>query len=145
MFQLGDSSTVNVSTKPAKFLGKYISGSFSKSQTTSANILKQCILPTMQKIDKATIRGEYKLWIYQHYLAPSLLFFLAVNGISKSQITSIQRHISRYIKLWLNLPRCATLAAIFHPISRWRSSTCHTCRRKPNSPCLIHLNPPLIL
>ena len=32
-------------------------------------------------IDRAPLRGEYKLWIYKRYLVQSIHFFLSVNNI----------------------------------------------------------------
>ena len=57
------------------------------------------------------------MWIYQNYFVPSIHFFLCVSDITPSQLASIQRQITRFLKSWLNLPRCATLASIFHPKS----------------------------
>ena len=55
------------------------------------------------------------MWIYKQYLVPSLRFVLSVNAINQTTLLNIQRRATRYIKSWLNLPRCCTLAPIFHP------------------------------
>lgn len=41
----------------------------------------------------------------ENYLAHSLRFM----------VIQIQKKATKYIKRWLNLPRCCTLATIFHP------------------------------
>ena len=69
----------------------------------------------MQRIDERPIRGEFKVWIWKNYLAPSLHFLLMVDVISESSVLKIQKKITKFIKKWLNLPRCCTLSAVFHP------------------------------
>ena len=71
----------------------------------------------MKRIDSCTIWAKFKVWIYQNYFVPSKHFFLCVSDITPSQLASVQRQITRFLKSWLNLPRCATLASIFHPKS----------------------------
>ena len=81
----------------------------------SAERIRKKITGALKKIDERPIRGEYKVWIYKHYVATSVFFLLAVDAISESTIKSIQSGATRFIKKWLNLPRCATLASVFHP------------------------------
>ena len=120
-FRLGDNHTVNVSTKPAKFLGKIIGSTPHQTKKATSQKLKDDALAVMKRIDSCTIRGEFKVWIYQNYFVPSTHFFLSdffcVSDITPSQLASIQRQITRFLKSWLNLPKCATLASIFHPKS----------------------------
>jgi hypothetical protein len=116
-FCLGDKCTTNVSSKPAKFLSRIIGASSHQTEKSTTKKLKDEVLTVMNRIDKCIIRGEFKVWIYQHYFVPSLRFLLCVSSITGSQIASIQRHITRFLKSWLALPNCATLASIFHPHS----------------------------
>ena len=41
-------------------------------------------------LDQSKIRGEYKIWIYKRYLAPSFLFALSVDSIPESAIKKMQ-------------------------------------------------------
>ena len=66
-------------------------------------------------LEKAPLRGEYKLWIYKRYLVPSFHFLLAVDLISKSTISKLQKAAMRCIKSWLGLCRSTTIAVIHHP------------------------------
>ena len=66
-------------------------------------------------VDQRPLRGEYKVWIYKNYLAPSLFFHIAVDVIPESVIKFFQSSAMRLIKKWLNFPRCATPVAVFHP------------------------------
>ena len=42
-------------------------------------------------------------------------FLLMVDLISENSLASIQQKLTKYIKRWLNLPQCCTLAAVYHP------------------------------
>ena len=73
------------------------------------------LLTAIKKIDDRPIRGEFKIWILKNYLAPSILFLLTVDLISESSLMKLQSKLTKFIKKWLNLPRCLTQAAIYHP------------------------------
>ena len=83
-------------------------------QAGSERIRKQ-VKEALRLINQRPVRGEYKVWIYKNYLAPSLFFLLAVDAIPESTIKFLHSSATKLIKKWLNLPRCTTLAAIFHP------------------------------
>ena len=52
---------------------------------------------------------------FRYYLAPSLHFQLMVDLLKKDSVKKIQSKVTKFIKCWLNLPKCCTLASIFHP------------------------------
>jgi hypothetical protein len=81
----------------------------------AADTLKSLILPQLDAIDQCKIRGEYKTWILNNVILPSLHFHLMVNDIPKSHIYSLQRQLTSKLKKWLHLPRRTTLAAPFYP------------------------------
>ena len=81
----------------------------------SAKKITEKVYRALDEIDKRPIRGEYKVWIYKSYLVPSLTFNLTVERIPKSVISKLQTRATSLIKRWLNVPRCATLASLFHP------------------------------
>jgi hypothetical protein len=114
-FIIGISKTTNLCDQPAKFLGSTIAVSSLQAKKKASSDLISKVTSALSSIDKRPIRGEYKLWIYKHYLVPSLRFVLSVNAINHTTLLDIQRRATRYIKSWLNLPRCCTLAPIFHP------------------------------
>ena len=68
-----------------------------------------------KKIDDHPIRGEYKVWMWKNYLAPSLHFQLMVDLLKKESVRKIQQKATKFHKSWLNLPKCCTPASIFHP------------------------------
>ena len=55
------------------------------------------------------------MWIYRQYLAPSLNFFLAINAITKHVLTIMEAMATKMLNKWLNLPRNATSAILYHP------------------------------
>ena len=117
VFQLAAGKTTNLSTKPTKFLGKIIGHSVMTTSKGASQKLHNLLVPRLDLLNAANVRGEYKVWCLQHYLLPSIKFHLATNVISKSQITNTQKTITRYLRSWLNLPQCITPAALFHPHS----------------------------
>ena len=112
---LSHGSTRNISEAPWKVLGHILAVSPTGSRRASAKRLERKLLSAVKNIDDRPIRGEYKIWILKNYLAPSLHFLLMVDLISDSVLASLQRKLTKFIKRWLNLPRCCTLAAVYHP------------------------------
>ena len=80
-----------------------------------ATKLDSKVISAMQRLNDRPIRGESKVWIWKHYLAHSLHFMLMVDPVKESVLVKIQKKVTKYIKRWLNLPRCCTLVTIFHP------------------------------
>ena len=112
---LSSGSTRNISEAPWKVLGHLIAVTPTGSRKTSAKKLESKLLSSIKKIDSRPIRGEFKIWILKNYLAPSLYFLLMVDLLSEKSLVSIQQKLTKFIKKWLNLPRCCTLATIYHP------------------------------
>ena len=111
---LHNGSTSNVSKQPAKFLGRYIDSSRSSSLLTSKSRVFN-FKAALSKVDRRPIRGEYKMWIYRNYLAPSINFHLAVDAISRSSLHKMEALATKMLKRWLGLPRSATKAILYHP------------------------------
>lgn len=71
---------------------------------------KTCTQPSIILIrDPSEVNG------YKFYLVPSRLFNLAVDHIPKTIINKLQTKATSHLKRWLKMPRCATLASLFHP------------------------------
>ena len=112
---LQEGATRNISKDGAKFLGKILMGTPSSSCTKSSITLLTRFRCSLQALDARPIRGEYKLWIYQHYLAPSMHFHLAVNSTTSSSVHKMEALATKALKKWLKLPRNATQAILYHP------------------------------
>lgn len=98
---------VNIASAPTKMLGKMV---VPRSKTQLYKRFEKKILSTLQCIDETPIWGEYKIWIWKNYLAPSLHFFLMVDVFPGSSIPKMQK-----ITKFINLPRLCTLATVLHP------------------------------
>ena len=92
-----------------------IAGSSSSTKPVATK-LDSKIISAIQCLDDRQICGEFKVWIWKNYLAHSLCFMLMVDPVKESVLVKRSRRLQiKYIKRWLNLPRCCTLATIFYP------------------------------
>ena len=114
-FEVHHGSTRNITSAPTKFLGQTIGANPTNTKLHAGKKLTERVYTALNEIDQRPIRGEYKAWIYKFYLVPSLLFNLTVYHIPQSTIKKIQTRATSVLKRWLRIPRCATLASIFHP------------------------------
>ena len=85
------------------------------TKSTAKEKLTDRIYSALRKIHSRPIRGEFKTWIYKCHLVSSLRFLLTVDHISLTPIKKIQTQATSFLKKWLNVPRCATIASLFHP------------------------------
>ena len=113
--QLPSGRTSSIRTAPTKFLGGYIGHSHSVTTRSASSRLLKTASNALGEIDKQPIRGKYKCWILNHYLAPSLHFYLVIDDIPEKTIKWLQTRVNKIVKKWLNLPRSATLATVYHP------------------------------
>ena len=99
-FRMGDlGATQNLVSKPTKFLGKMIGHTQRETRKASISKVKSILLPALKRISEANVRGEYKVWVYNNYLMPSLDFYVAVGEFSKSQILNLQKILTKYLKV----------------------------------------------
>ena len=85
------------------------------TKTQAGKILLEAFSEKLSNLDKAQIRGEYKLWIYKRYLTQSIRFFLSVNPIPSTYISKMQKMGMKLLKKWLGLTRSTSIAVIHHP------------------------------
>ena len=108
-------STRNIADTPTKLLGRQINSCINQQNKECCNIRSENkILSALKRIDERLIRGEYKVWIWKNYLAPSLHFQQMVQLLKNESVCKIQGKVTKFIKNWLNLPKCCTLSSIFH-------------------------------
>ena len=112
---LESGNTSNISDRGVRFLGRILMGTSNLTCSNSSNTLITTFRTSLQALDTRPIRGEYKLWIYKHYLAPSTHFYLAVNPTSITAIKKVEAFATKALKKWLKLPRNATQATLYHP------------------------------
>ena len=85
-FSLRNGSTHDIADTPTKLLGRLIAVSTSKTKNAATSELENKILFALKRIDERPIRGEYKVWIWKNYLAPSHHFQLMVQLLKKESI-----------------------------------------------------------
>ena len=108
-------SITSIVEKSTTFLGSIVACN-SKSRKKVANCAFSTILTThLQGLDRAPVRGEYKVWMYRRYVIPSLHYELSVNGTTVSISRKLNLLATRYLKKWLGLCRSTTVAVIHHP------------------------------
>ena len=73
---------------------------------------KQTTVCCQEHRQQASPRGIHNLYPEE---LPSFIPLLMVDLISENSLISIQSTFSKFIKRWLNLPRCCALVAVYHP------------------------------
>ena len=81
-FFIHGSLTTSINSASTKFLGQIVGKSLSTSKRLINKMLTTTINQNLSSIDTSPIRGDFKVWIYRNYLAPSLFYHLAVNNVS---------------------------------------------------------------
>ena len=107
--------TTNIVEKPTTFLGAIVAHSSTSRKKACNSAFTTAFSTRLQHLDKAPVRGEYKVWIYRRYVIPSLHYELSVNGASVSISRKLNSLSTRYVKKWLGLCRSTTVAVIHHP------------------------------
>ena len=112
---LNEGTTRNIAEYGVKFLGRLLIGTPKTTCSQSSNTLSIFRASLQAFLSARPIRGEYKLWIYQCYLAPSMHFYLAINPTSANAIKKAEAIATKALKKWLKLPRNATQTTLYHP------------------------------
>jgi len=116
VFSMADGKTINIcNVNCTKFLGRTIGISPTIARKTASTNMKQQIIQFLQRIDKCSIHGEYKIWILKNFVSSVLHFHLAVERLTVTSINSAQSSMLKFVKSWLNLPRNCTPGTVFHP------------------------------
>ena len=114
-FKLGEGLTRSVTDGSTKCLGSLFAISPQATRKEAGKVLLESFSEKLSNLDKAPIRGEYKLWIYKRYPTQSIRFFLSVNPIPSTIISKMQAMGMKKLKRWLGLTRSTTIAVIHHP------------------------------
>ena len=114
-FLIGSGETQNICDHPTLFLGSTIGCNTTTSVKSASNSFSSMFISSLEKLDQAKIRGEYKVWIYKRYLVHAMHYKLAVNMIKKSVIRKCNALATKLVKKWLGLTRSTTVAVLHHP------------------------------
>ena len=109
-FKLSNQTITSIESSPEKFLGSQIT--FSGKQSDIYSFVHDGINTTLENIDKSLIRDEYKVKVYSQYVLPAVRFKLTVHELTNTNLNKLDSLSDRYLKKWLHIPPCGTLAAI---------------------------------
>ena len=109
-FSIGDKKIPTIFHEEQKFLGKVLFPLGKSSDTFK--LVKTELFNKLENLDKTLIRKEYKLWIYQNYLIPSIRFIMTIHDLTKSDLNKLDVFTDKYVKMWSSLPPSATNAVI---------------------------------
>ena len=91
----------SLSTKPFKFLGKWIYPSLKDTE----NVLK--------KTDALILDGRKKCWIYQYSILPYLTWDFMMFEINTTVMDKLEAVVNKYLKKWLKLMRTADPSILY--------------------------------
>ena len=95
-----------------QYLGRYCD--FGMSNEVHKKELISTVTETISQIDRLPLHPKNKLRLYNRYLLAKLSWHLTVADISATWIKeNVNSIVSRYFRMWLDLPVCATLRSIF--------------------------------
>ena len=104
--------------KNVKSLGRIFDADLSDIKQEEA-VKRQC-KEGMDAIDRAPLPGKYKVWISQFVLLPRLLWPLTIYEIGLPFVESLEKSISRRIRVWLGLPPGLSSIALYSKSARLR-------------------------
>ena len=117
-FFVADQRIPIVSEDHVKNLGRIFDADLSNKKQEEA-VKKQC-KEGMDAIDRAPLPGKYKVWISQFVLLPRLLWPLTIYEIGLPFVESLEKSISRRIRVWLGLPPVLSSIALYSESERLR-------------------------
>ena len=105
-FKIGENEVPSIRDEEQKFLGKVLF--FSGKPEETFNLIRDTFVKGIENIEKAFVRNEYKLWIYNNYLLPSKRFLLTVHTLTQTQLQTLDTLTDKALKRWIGVPRSAT-------------------------------------
>ena len=115
-FRVADMEIPSITEKPVKSLGKVFNSSLSDKDSIKQTTRQ--FSEWLSTIDKSSLPGKFKAWIYQHGLLPRILWPLLVYEFTMTTIEEYERKISGYIRRWLGLPRSLSNIALYGKSNR---------------------------
>ena len=114
-FPLKNGSTRNIADAPTKVFGKLMAVSTSQTKSEASSKLEKRFYLPSRRLMNVLSEVNTKFGFGKIILRTSLHFLLMVDLLKKDSVNKIQSKVTKFIKRWLNLPKCCTLASIFHP------------------------------
>ena len=106
-----------------RYLGRYYD--FGMSNEVHKKELISTVPETISQIDRLPLHPKNKLRLYNRYLLAKISWHLTVADISATWIKeNLDSIVSKYIRIWLDLPVCATLSNIFLSSNKFGLNIC---------------------
>ena len=109
------SSIPCIYSRPIKFLGRIIDGSF--SDRNSSPELTDKLLARLSVIEKSHFTGTQNLQILQHLLVPRMPWPLLIYKILISLAFKLEQKVSVFIQNWLHIYHSATSLCFYSSVS----------------------------
>ncbi|KAK1789934.1 hypothetical protein P4O66_002263 [Electrophorus voltai] len=97
--------------QPVKSLGKLCDASLKDSAAIQKS--NNDLGAWLTKVDKCSLPGRFKAWIYQHSILPRASWPLLIYEVPLTTVESLERKISSFLRKWLGLPWSLTSAALY--------------------------------
>ncbi|XP_025760230.1 uncharacterized protein LOC112844845 [Oreochromis niloticus] len=97
--------------KPIKSLGQWYNADL--NDTWQLEQLRQNLADDLQRINNTALPGKLKLWCFQFWLLPRLLWPLTMYEVSLNHANRLERLVSSYVKKWLGLPKCLSSIGLY--------------------------------
>ena len=101
----------SLTTKPFKFLGRWIYPSLKDNDTITAAVRKTENL--LVKTDKLQLDGRKKCWIYQHGILPYLTWDFMMLEFNATAVNKMESCVNRFLKKWLKLTKSADPSILY--------------------------------
>ena len=101
-FSIAGEPIPTVSQQPVKSLGRLYDASL--KDTGRARETRVTTKAGLEKIDKCSLQGKYKVWIFQHVFLPKLLWLLLIYDICTSKVERLEAMTSKFLRRWLGVP-----------------------------------------
>lgn len=109
--RLNDILIPPLTTKPFKFLGRWVYPSLKDKELVESAVKKVDNL--MKKTDSLLLDGRKKVWIYQHGIIPYLCWDFSMVEVNDTAIARMEAIVNRYLKKWLKLTRSADCSILY--------------------------------
>lgn len=110
-FLVNGTAIPSITEKPVTSLGKTFDCSLRDTASIQATTPK--LEAWLSAVDKSSLPGRFKAWLYQHGILPRILWPLLVYEVTMSTVEILERKIHSYLRRWLGLPRSLTSAALY--------------------------------
>ena len=110
-FSIAGTMIPTLSECPVKSLGKIFDTTLRDTNAVRAAVGDLELWLT--RVDKSSLLGRFKAWIYQHTVLPRILWPLLVYDSPMTIVEAMQRKINNYLRRWLGFPRSLSSATLY--------------------------------